>query len=654
MKFSPTSLDSPNASARGAVRGGPKGSHQLQSASRHGIYTAAYDTGARPSHVVTNGTSDLAWDDVEDLWTSNWYGPCAGGWCASILPPAAMTAQQDHSFHSAQSQYSSAPISRSASTPTFGGFAAQAAAGQLSAPAPHSPPPKQQQRHAEFVAIPGPALGPPGGMSPIRALSPFAAAPVQLLASPAAASAAVAAPQIAKQSQEADEKNGMLPALGTWANRQYRLLEPVPERGAREGSGAGPSSGSASASRHSHSGASQAPAPASSTDPATGSRPPSGAGSSATQASPVRIVGSGPLSSPGHHHHHQQHGGCFLDDAAAQDAAWRWRFTRRWHAEQARIAAGETDGGAAGDANAADKMEEALEYLQATGTDGQCGLQIANLSIHGGRTQRAVSGDGLALGMDGASLVSGGGPLGRAPSTLEGSLVLAGGLMLDEALSGGLGSGSFSTGRPKLLGRAYSGEGRDEPLAASRAVASLNRRAAAALAQQVDIEKEAEQRVQESLCQGPPWVGNFLETVDVDEWGSFKFLLLKVRDGGGGGFNSGWGERQRILLRGHNYMSEGQLVEDVNRRVLAIAQRNNVPFAPLSVMGGGVMEWRRDRDRHLALHSGFVTDRAAAAGWAGGGGGASRGPSCPLDLLNLASVLARQRFPPNYRITVMA
>ncbi len=87
---------------------------------------------------------------------------------------------------------------------------------------------------------------------------------------------------------------------------------------------------------------------------------------------------------------------------------------------------------------------------------------------------------------------------------------------------------------------------------------------------------------------------------------------------------------------------------------MAVAQRNNVPFAPLHVMGGGVMEWRRDRDRHLALHSGFVADRAtsAGAGWVPGGP-AARGPSSPLDLLNLASVLARTRFPANYRITVV-
>lgn len=121
------------------------------------------------------------------------------------------------------------------------------------------------------------------------------------------------------------------------------------------------------------------------------------------------------------------------------------------------------------------------------------------------------------------------------------------------------------------------------------------------------------------------------------------------------GFNSSC-ERQRILLRGHNYMSEGQLVEDVNRKVLDLAHRHGVPFVPLTVMGGGVMEWRRDRERHLHMHAGFVSDRSMPTTLAvGGGGGQCRGHvSTPIDLLNLAAVLARQRFPANYKLTVEA
>ncbi len=80
--------------------------------------------------------------------------------------------------------------------------------------------------------------------------------------------------------------------------------------------------------------------------------------------------------------------------------------------------------------------------------------------------------------------------------------------------------------------------------------------------------------MQELLGGGSPWVGQFLPVVAVDEWGSFRFLLLRMRDsgaggggrGGGGGLLGG-GERQRIVLRGRNCASESQLQEEVNREV---------------------------------------------------------------------------------------
>lgn len=77
-------------------------------------------------------------------------------------------------------------------------------------------------------------------------------------------------------------------------------------------------------------------------------------------------------------------------------------------------------------------------------------------------------------------------------------------------------------------------------------------------------------RVQESLAQGPLWVGAFINIVQIDEWGSFRFLMLKLRDQSsrtGPVLGPGGAERQRILLRGHNYGSEGQLVEETNREV---------------------------------------------------------------------------------------
>lgn len=93
-----------------------------------------------------------------------------------------------------------------------------------------------------------------------------------------------------------------------------------------------------------------------------------------------------------------------------------------------------------------------------------------------------------------------------------------------------------------------------------------------------------------------------------------------------------------MLVRGRNYCSEQQLVDDTNRKIVALAAQRGVPISQLTVMGGGIAEWRRDRDRHLYLHSGFVSSGSAAMLALGTGNATS------VDLLNLTSVLARQHF----------
>ncbi|KXZ53349.1 hypothetical protein GPECTOR_7g1244 [Gonium pectorale] len=348
------------------------------------------------------------------------------------------------------------------------------------------------------------------------------------------------------------------------------------------------------------------------------------------------------------------------EEALMADAAWRWRFTRRWQAEQCRT--GAERAASAGQ----DHLEEALAYLQTTGAPtSTVSMQIANAhaGAHGRRALRGSTSGRRGGAGGGGSLVAGGG----MSLSLDGSLLAAGALAgtlgtgsgtlgnCDWPLGASSGSGSFT--RSRLLERQPSGD----MLQASREVASLHRRAALVLQQQMDCERQAEQRVQESLAVGPAWVGQFLPVVQIDEWGSFRFVMLKLRDQNSrltvadGALG---GERQRILIRGHNYGSEGQLMEECNREILGISRKHGVPFEAPTIMGGGVMEWRRDRDRHLHLHSGFVVDRAlpAAAGGLGAafaGNGVTRIASA-VDLLNLAAALARQSFPPTYKITVLA
>jgi hypothetical protein len=54
------------------------------------------------------------------------------------------------------------------------------------------------------------------------------------------------------------------------------------------------------------------------------------------------------------------------------------------------------------------------------------------------------------------------------------------------------------------------------------------------------------------------WVGALLEGVQVDPWGKFKFMLLRVKDRNG---------RQVLLVRGANNSSESQIVEELHKQV---------------------------------------------------------------------------------------
>ncbi|GIL49609.1 hypothetical protein Vafri_5940 [Volvox africanus] len=464
------------------------------------------------------------------------------------------------------------------------------------------------------------------------------------------------------------------PQLGTWADRQYRLLDPVPERSEFGPGSTSGTSGNSPSTRLVNAGAAG-----------------SGGGSgNSIQTSSQGYVASHSLSDPLHkqkQEHQLSHANhevqkCTLHDAGGQgqeyedqsargallssrqpfetvangglqdhdvaqrlqgtvpndadvrqvdtealiqEAAWRWRFTRRWQAEQTRTGPDEAS------CTSRDQMEEALAYLQATNATTTVSMQIANVSRRG-RGDRSMDG---SLPMTGTL-----GTLGAAASTLGGDWPLA---------ACGSGSGSFTSG-PRILGRQASGE----LLAASREVASMNKRAAAVLKQQIDCEEEAQIRVQQSIGKGLPWVGSYVPIVQIDEWGSFRFLMLKLRDQPARGGT----ERQRILIRGHNYGSEGRLMEECNREILSIAEKHELAFEVPTCMGGGVMEWRRDRDRHLHLHSGFVMDRALplppAAGAMVAGNGNGNRPASATDLLNLAAALARQSFPPTYKVTVLS
>ena len=58
-------------------------------------------------------------------------------------------------------------------------------------------------------------------------------------------------------------------------------------------------------------------------------------------------------------------------------------------------------------------------------------------------------------------------------------------------------------------------------------------------------------------------------------------------------------------------------------------------------MGGGLMEWSRDGERRLNLHSGYVSVSQCR-----------HHTTQPTEILNLAGVLVKQNLPITYRLSV--
>ncbi|GBF98655.1 hypothetical protein Rsub_11649 [Raphidocelis subcapitata] len=299
------------------------------------------------------------------------------------------------------------------------------------------------------------------------------------------------------------------------------------------------------------------------------------------------------------------------EDNALARAAWRWRFARRWQAEQARQLDPAASTGEDGDG-----VDDLLAVL------GACGAAPWELS----RTA-SDGGEGSMHGRGTAGSVS---LLGQEAMLVEGDGG-GGGVSREPSFYGSPGGGRAARPGSSLGGRpAGAGAG-----AATRELTATARRATQLLRAQSAAERAAEARWREAAAPpgGEVWVGALLPAVEVDTWGTFRFVLVRLRDHTADG-------RQKLLVRGANYASEGKLLEGLHRQVLAAAAARGVPAEPLELVGSGVMEWRRDRDRCLQLHSPLVPPRA---------GGRSMAPA---EVLSLASVLTQQSLPCTYRCSV--
>ncbi|CAL8467141.1 g6677 [Coccomyxa elongata] len=270
------------------------------------------------------------------------------------------------------------------------------------------------------------------------------------------------------------------------------------------------------------------------------------------------------------------------DEEKLRQAAWRWRFNRRWAQEQARqmdpqygLQAGDEDG-----------WDEALGYMDACGPGWH--LQIA----------RTTSDDGLAN----SSLISHASGLSTC--------------FLGDSQ------------RSRTLATTGDGSGMGE---ATKGIVQVARKAANLYEHQQAIEDQVRERWDSASHAGMNWAGQELPAVQIDKFGRFPFVLVKLSDRLAG---------SKLLVRGKNGRSEMQLVSAVTKEVLGITSRGRLPQASVTLMGSGSMEWIRERDRVINVSAGKVVS------------GLDGSIHSKEDVARLTAALTRASLPMHYRVTI--
>ena len=365
--------------------------------------------------------------------------------------------------------------------------------------------------------------------------------------------------------------------------------------------------------------------------------------------------------------------------------AWRYRFTRKWEAEQKRAAeADPTASVPVGDL-------DALEYLQACGIGVD--LHLMNESTSNGRRRRRRTTGGTGAGTDTTkarrgSLTTTGGlnktplvnrpksgiiatppplhpsealvplplpptattptPLGRAGSSVstitmqfevEPSYMSAENLLANEDSGYIDSSGLLST--PPGSGAIGSNPGAAE---ATRDLLSVAVRGRELLARQKELETEAVARWQEiqgSTGAAGHWAGAVLAPVDIPMSGRFCFVVIKVVEPGSAA-------KQKFLVRGKEGASPQELLEDAVRRATVVCKDQAMPFVAMSVVGTGVGEWRRDTDGHVVLLPPPKSLHRRQKSMVAGG---SPPDTSHTDACGLAASLLRQSLPCHYLVS---
>ncbi|GAB4815393.1 hypothetical protein N2152v2_002439 [Parachlorella kessleri] len=230
-----------------------------------------------------------------------------------------------------------------------------------------------------------------------------------------------------------------------------------------------------------------------------------------------------------------------VDEEDEVNAAWRWRFARKWQTEQAKQFDPEY-GREGGD----DEWGDALGYMEALANG--LNLQIA----------RTISTEQYAS----LPLVS---------PTLSNSMLLDASIKESPLTSTTLDDASSMN--------------------ATKHIVAVARRAQQLFKQQQEIERQVEQRW-ESATAGQPWVGQHLAAVTMDSWGRFPYVLVRLADRS---------NRHKLLVRGRNGMEEAAMFAQLEQEVSRAAVQHRLPGPRLELLGSGTMEWSRERDRCLNI-----------------------------------------------------
>lgn len=291
----------------------------------------------------------------------------------------------------------------------------------------------------------------------------------------------------------------------------------------------------------------------------------------------------------------------------SEEQAWRWRFTRKWRAEQDRFADGQEP--AAGSREEAD----AMDWVTA------CGAGVSMQVTHSQpRPATLVRADSDALPLQGSAST-----LSLCQFDVESSLASVG------ATLGAASQPSTSPGaalapprpRPSL---------RRVPSATSKVLA-MAKRGEGLLQVQEQLETEAQARW-EHAADLAGWAGAALPAVCIDKYGRFGYLLCRIAEGGAAG-------RRRFLVRGRNGADPGVLFAELAQQVARACKDQGHPSPDLEVVGAGAMAWREDTGRHLAL-----SPPPCRPGW-------TALPGIDRDLAGLTASLVRAGLPAHFKIS---